>query len=263
MKQLTANVYVETQWTSGTHASAGSNSGFVTTREGIMMTERRFPRIPGEMGNATTFDFPVRLHVVKGVDVSTRFRVFSGDKEFVEPFVQAAKELERAGVRAITTNCGFLVLYQDVIADVVNIPVFTSSLLQIPLVYRMLRKNQKIGVITAEGTERGLGKKHFEAAGAANIPVVTIGMEGNEAFEDIAKDREVLYPEQIEKDIVERAEKLVRENPNVGAILLECDRMPHYAKAVQDAVNLPVFDFYTLTNWVYSGLVRKEITGYL
>lgn len=45
---------------------------------GIIMGERTFPRILGDMGNATTFDFPVRLHVVKGIDVSTRLSLFSG-----------------------------------------------------------------------------------------------------------------------------------------------------------------------------------------
>lgn len=45
---------------------------------GIIMGERTFPRIPGDMGNATTFNFPVRLHVVKDIDVSTRLRLFSG-----------------------------------------------------------------------------------------------------------------------------------------------------------------------------------------
>lgn len=230
---------------------------------GILVQERIGPRPPGDMANASTFNFPVRLHVVKGIDGSTRYRIFAGDKGLLEPFIQGAKQLEQEGVKAITSSCGFLIQFQDAIADAVRVPVFMSSLLQIPVVYRMLRKDQIIGVITFDASDRGLGKKHFEAAGAGDIPIVTIGMEGSETFEDWVKEREVNYPERIEKDIVERAEKLVRENPNVGAILLECDRMPHYAKAVQDAVNLPVFDFYTLTNWVYSGLVRKEITGYL
>ena len=28
---------------------------------GILLTNSRFPRIPGDVGNASTFDFPVRL----------------------------------------------------------------------------------------------------------------------------------------------------------------------------------------------------------
>lgn len=228
---------------------------------GIIMTERTFPRIPGEMGNATTFDFPVRFHVVKGIDVSTRWRIFNGDKEFAELFVRAAKELEQAGVRAITSNCGFLILYQDVLADAVNIPVFASSLLQIPLVYRMLRKDQKIGVITADSSSRGLGKKHFQAAGAGDIPIVVAGMQESEGFKAIAEDREILYPEKLKDDIVNVARTLVSNNPEIGALVLECANLPPYGKFIQEAVNLPVFDFVTLTNLVYSAVVKPEFNG--
>ena len=35
-------------------------------RLGILMLEARFPRIPGDMGNATTWPFPVLYHVVRG-----------------------------------------------------------------------------------------------------------------------------------------------------------------------------------------------------
>lgn len=240
---------------------------------GIILQERTFPRIPGDMGNASTFDFPVRLHLLKGVDSSTRWKIFAGDEKLLELFINAAKQLEQEGVRAITSTCGFLIQYQDVIADAVSIPVFMSSLLQIPLVYRMLRKDQVIGVITANAGPKGLGKRHFLAAGAADIPIVTIGMEGSKGFEAIipvmddslpaGQDREILYPEQLRDDIVERAKRLVQENPNVGAIVLECANLPPFAKAVQDAVNLPVFDFVTLTNFVFSALVRKEFTGFI
>ena len=228
---------------------------------GIIMNVRTFPRIPGEMGNATTFDFPVRFYVVKGLDYSTRLRFLAGDEEFVDPFVCAAKELEQAGVRAITTNCGFLILYQDVMADAVNIPVFASSLLQIPLVYRMLRKDQRIGVITADASPQGLGKKHLEAAGAGNIPVVIAGMENSEAFKTIIRNRQILYPEKVRDDLVDVAKTLISNNPETGALVLECANMPPYGKFIQEAVNLPVFDFLTLTNMVYSAVVKREFNG--
>ena len=230
---------------------------------GILMQERTFPRIPGDIGNASTFDFPVKMQIVSGVDISTRFKLFEGDKSLIQPFVEGAKALEAAGVRAITSCCGFLILFQDIIAEAVNVPVFMSSLMMIPLVHKMLRKDQIVGVITSNATDKGLGKKHFSAAGAGDIPIATIGMEGSEAWDTIAKNKEILYPERVQKDVVDRAEKLVRENPGVGVIVLECANLPPYAKAIQDAVNLPVFDFVTLTNFVFSAVVRREFKGFM
>ena len=38
---------------------------------GILMLEARFPRIPGDMGNATTWPFPVLYRVVQSDAVRT------------------------------------------------------------------------------------------------------------------------------------------------------------------------------------------------
>jgi len=228
---------------------------------GIIMQERKFPRIPGDIGNAWTFNFPVKFHVLQDLNFLTRKRLFDGDKEFIDIFIKAAKKLEEEGVRAITSSCGFIVSYQDIISDSVNIPVFTSSLLQIPLIYKMLKKDQKIGIITADATLKGLGLKHLKASGAENIPVVIKGMENSEGFKAISENRDNLEADLLMKDLVNVSVEMTRNNSDIGAILLECTNMTPYAKAIQEAVGLPVFDIITLTNWVYSALVKKEFLG--
>jgi hypothetical protein len=55
----------------------------------------------------------------------------------------------------------------------------------------------------------------------------------------------------------------VKQHPEVGAILLECSDMPPYAWAVQNAVQLPVFDFISLINWVETAVVRRPFGGYI
>ena len=40
-------------------------------------------------------------------------------------------------MQAITTNCGFLAKFQREIAAAVTVPVFTSSLMLVPMVHRM------------------------------------------------------------------------------------------------------------------------------
>ena len=101
----------------------------------ILMLDTRFPRIPGDMGNATTFPFPVRYHRVQGA--SPELVVRQGSRELLPAFIAGAKFLEQ-GVQAITTNCGFLAKFQREIAAAVTVPVFTSSLMLVPMVHRML-----------------------------------------------------------------------------------------------------------------------------
>ena len=68
---------------------------------------------------------------------------------------------------------------------------------------------------------------------------------------------------EIEQQLVGLAKQLVSNNPDIGAILLECSDMPPYAWAIQNAVRLPVFDFTTLINWVYNAVVRRPFTGFI
>ena len=77
---------------------------------GILMLEAKFPRIPGDMGNGLTWPFPVRFRVVKGA--SPERVVLQGANGLLRDFLDAAAELVTEGAEAITTNCGFLALFQ-------------------------------------------------------------------------------------------------------------------------------------------------------
>lgn len=99
---------------------------------GVLMLEARFPRIFGDMGNATTWPFPVLYRVVSGA--SPEKVVLKGAAGLLPDFVAAAQELVRHGAEAITTNCGFLSLFQQELAAAVGVPVATSSLMQVPWV---------------------------------------------------------------------------------------------------------------------------------
>src|SRR6266850_1398586 len=113
---------------------------------GILMLDTRFPRIPGDMGNAQTFPFPVRYQRVTGADPDLVVR--RGAEGLLPAFVEGAQALEREGVGAITTNCGFLIKYQAPLARSVHVPVCTSSLLLVPLVHRMLAPGGRVGIMT-------------------------------------------------------------------------------------------------------------------
>jgi hypothetical protein len=84
------------------------------------MNRSAFPRLPGDIGNPASFDFPVLYREVEG---TTYQKVVENLKkeELLQPFIAAAQELEAAGVGAITTSCGFLALFQQKLAAAVSV----------------------------------------------------------------------------------------------------------------------------------------------
>jgi Asp/Glu/hydantoin racemase len=218
---------------------------------GILMLEARFPRIPGDMGNAETWPFPVLYRVVRGA--SPERVVLRGARGLLPEFVAAARELVDLGAEAITTNCGFLSLFQRELAAAAGVPVATSSLMQVPWVQATLPPGRRVGVITV--SRASLTPAHLEAAG---VPLDTpiIGTEGGREFFRVlikaeAEDMDLTLAGQ---DILAAGQALVAEHPELGAIVLECTNMPPYAAALQQAVGLPVYDIYSMITWFRAGL---------
>ncbi len=218
---------------------------------GILMLEARFARIPGDMGNAETWPFPVLYRVVAGA--SPERVVLRGAAGLLDDFIAAARDLVAQGAEAITTNCGFLALFQRELAEAVGVPVATSALLQVPWVQALLPKGQRVGVVTVSAGS--LSPQHLAAAGVpADTPIV--GTEGGRAFFRtlILGETEDLDVAAAEADILDAGAELVRRHPDVGAIVLECTNMPPYAAALRRALDRPVFDIYSLVTWLRAGV---------
>jgi hypothetical protein len=223
---------------------------------GILMLDTRFPRISGDMGNATTFPFPVRYHRVAGADPDRVVR--RGAEGLLPAFVEGARALEREGVGAITTNCGFLIAYQAELARTVRVPVFTSSLLLVPLVHRMLPGGQRVGIMTVNAAT--LTPAHLAAAGVGpEVPVAVVGMETEKEFTRVLLGDELeLDVDQAREEHVRVARRLVAEHPDVGAIVLECTNMPPYTADIQRETGRPVFDVLSLVTMFHHALAAGQ-----
>jgi len=222
---------------------------------GILMLEARFPRIPGDMGNATTWPFPVLYRVVKGA--SPERVVLQGAAGLLPDFLAAAAELVSFGAEAITTNCGFLSLFQREIAEHVRVPIATSSLIQVPWVQATLPPGKRVGVITVSASS--LTAAHLAAAGVpADIPLV--GTETGEEFFRvlILGEKQDMDVALAARDILDAGRRLVAAHPDVGAIVLECTNMPPYAHALRDTLGLPVVDVYSLVTWLHAGIRPRD-----
>jgi len=223
-------------------------------RVGILMLEARFPRIPGDMGNGLTWPFPVLYKVVPGASPERVVR--DRARGLLDAFLEAAEELVRLGADGITTTCGFLSLYQREIAAHVGVPVATSSLMQIPLIERVLPPGKRVGVLTISAAT--LTAEHLIAAGADPATPVIGTDNGSEFTRVIIGDEERLDAAAAERDVVGAGEELVAKHPDIGAVLLECTNMVPYARAVSERLRLPVFSIYNFVTWFQAGLAPRD-----
>ena len=216
---------------------------------GILMTQSRFPRIPGDAGNARTWPFPVLYRIVPGAGPGRVVR--SGpDPAVLGPFADAARELEAAGVDVVTTNCGFLVLLQRELQATLRVPFLSSSLLQVPWVAGLLPPGRRVGVLTVE--RRSLTRAHLAAAGiddALGVPVVGMDETAGYFTETILGDQPELDVARARAEHEDAARLLLERHPDVGAIVLECTNMPPYAEAIRRVTGLPTYDVRTLVGW--------------
>ena len=132
-------------------------------------------------------------------------------------------------------------------ADALDVPIYLSSLVQLPTITTGLGKGLKVGVLCADGPSRT--PEIFKNCGADPSRCVVKGLEDQPQISAIVKsDRGSFDNEALGREIVEGALNLVRGHPEIGAVLLECSDMPPYASEVQRSINLPVYDFITLIN---------------
>jgi hypothetical protein len=226
---------------------------------GILMLDTRFPRIPGDIGNARTFPFTVRYLTVKGA-VPSRV-VWEPDPTLLQPFIEGAKELERLGVKAITTSCGFLAMFQRQLAAAVEVPVFTSSLLQIPFLHALFGSRGKAGILTAR--KASLGSSHLEGCGIRDIPLAVGGMDGSPEFTRVflhwgenGEGDAPLDADRVKSELCAAARELVANNPDTRFVVLECTNMPPFRSEIQQACERPVYDIVTLAEYAHSGLFK-------
>ncbi len=238
------------------HAPVGQDwAGFSA---GIVTMQCRVPYPPGSPNNARTFDFPVLYAKVGGATMDTL--IYQPNKsDLLDEFIKAGEYLVAQGVKAVFGGCGFMVLFQRELTATLPVPVYASSLIQMPLIAQTLKPAAKIGILTASGTS--LTPEHMAiASNGLSIPHVIHGLEERPAFkESVHIQTGVMDSNAVERDVVAEALAMQAANPDLGAILLECTDLPPYARAVRDATGLPVYDINSLIHWGYRAV---EPTNY-
>lgn len=217
---------------------------------GMIVLDTGFDRLPGDVANAGTWDFPVQFRVVRGVRPKD---VIEGDpQEALATFREAIDDLVAIGVAGITTSCGFLAALHPELRRYCPVPIATSSLMQIPLALSLLPEGQTVGVIVSD--RKALEDCHFRNVGAplGELPeegVIRSHMRNNEPLADhVAQEREVLA-------VVDR---MLADTPSIGAIVSECANLPPHSAAIQRQFGLPVFDIVTLVDWLHAAIQPRH-----
>ncbi len=229
---------------------------------GILMLDTHFPRIPGDIGNALTWPFPVQYRIVRG---ATPEKVVQHNAELLtDDFIAAAQDLVESGADGITTNCGFLSLIQRRVSAAIGIPVATSSLMQVPWIQSLLPPGRRVGVLTI--CQSTLTEAHLTAA---HVPLSTPIVGTDMASVDHARyfsnailgnKRQIDFT-ACRADNLAAAQELVTQHNDIGAIVLECTNMVPYAADIRKLTGLPVYSIYTFINWFQSGLMPRRFSS--
>ena len=229
----------------GGYTSYGQNIG-------ILMMDTVFPRLAGDIGNARTYHVPVRYYTVRNVSTD-KMNASNAEKLLLQPFIEAAKELEREGCKAITTSCSFLTGFQRQLADAVQIPVFTNPLILAPFLHTMINSNSTVGILTENADF--LNDNYFKQLGwsSKDIPVCISGMPQDSPFDrlfiqdNLEEDLEVL-----EACIKELTLRHMEQYPDTGAIILECTNFAPFTSLIQNLSGVPVFGINQLLEYIDS-----------
>jgi Asp/Glu/hydantoin racemase len=218
---------------------------------GILMLETGFPRITGDIGNPESFEYPVRYKVVKGASPHRVVRL--ADPALINPFAQAAQELEAKGVKAITTSCGFLAIFQKELSAAVSVPFFSSSLMQVHMARAIIKPGQKVGILTAR--RASLTPRHLAGVGLEKSGLAIGGLEDAPEFASVFLEGKTSLDEaKCRQEVCRALQDLLGHNPEVGAIVLECTNLPPYSAELRKISGLPVFDAITLVNYIHHSL---------
>jgi len=229
---------------------------------GIILLDEEFPGFPGDMRNPSAYPFPIQYEVAEGV--TSQALIFEEDKSpCLEAIQRAALKLQGLGCRAIAGECGYFAYFQKHIAATVDVPVFMSSLLQVPWAQQLIGPTRTVGVLVA--FQQFFSQAHFDAVDlreGSNF-VVSGAIECGPCpellkmcgHEDI--DQRAASYSQMELEFVRAARQFRQSHANMGALVLECSAMPPFARAIQREIDLPVFSWGTLLEYAFSVVAHR------
>jgi len=226
---------------------------------GILVLEARMPFVPGDARNAGTFGYPVLYRTVPGLSPAD---CIAAAPKFAGVVVEAARALEAQGVKGIVGDHGALAVFQDEVREAVGVPVCLAGLLQLPMIARTLDPGRPIAILAASAADVPSALLARSGISVPN-PIVVRGLESQSEFRSaVLEARGTLDSDRILAEAVDAARRLRAEHPDLGAMLLEGAMLPPYARGIQRAIGLPVYDAVTMIDYLQAATHRERYAGY-
>ena len=193
------------------------------------------------------FSYPVITREVPG---AYAHEIVQGNAGLAEAFAETARELEREGVSAITSHCGFAVCYQEAVQKAVSVPVALSSLMQLPMLAAILPARGRIGLVVFDSPQ--LTPELLRCAGleVGDTRLAVRGIEGTASWRNWMAEVNTQDWHRFETETLLAARTLLSEHADVTHLLLECHGFPRVGPQLKAETGFPVFDWRTLCNYL-------------
>lgn len=236
---------------------------------GIILLDETYPGFPGDVRNPSAFPYPIQYEVAQGLDIKKL--VHGQDKDqYFDAILTAALKLQKMGCRAIVAECGYFAYFQKEVAARLQVPVFMSSLLQVPWAQSIINPAQVVGILMS--AQEALLEKHLLGA---NIHPGTNYVVGDAMGKGLCPEFDALWTEGLrpetpqahyeraEKEFLRAATAFYESHPSMGAMVLECTGFPPFARALQSLIHIPIFSWGTLMDFAHRVTVHQDYYGHV
>jgi len=213
--------------------------------------------LSGNSANPETYHNLCRVHFsrIRGANIHTVLEKPS-QEVLAAMIVEARRLVSEEGAAAITTSCGFNAIFQPQLAAALPVPVFTSSLLQVPALSHST--GRKVGILTASATHLTIA--HLRNAGiTADMPVAVKGLEDCLEWKKIFHEPEAELDLELVGDYLSQVASELCAKEHIGSLLLECTDLPPYAERLRRETDLPVADFVTMLCWLLQVIPSLQV----
>lgn len=237
---------------------------------GIILLDMTFPGFPGDVRNPSAHGYPIQYEVARGLDIENLV-LHPEDPANLDAILQAAKNLERMGCKAVLAECGYFAWYQKDVAAAVDIPVLMSSLLQVSWASQLIGPEKTVGLFMS--MKKSFREEYLKRLGMPPGVNYVVGgaMDGGECtqftrlwgFDEKRTEPAAAEYETAEAEFVRTGAQFYREHADMGAMVLECTGFPPFARALQREIGIPVFSWGTLMDFAYSVVVHRSYYGHM